>query len=88
MIVSFFIMLIASGPQLALSTELIASVLRLCHPVEQLPGVFQVGDVEALGEPAVHRGEEVVGLRPLAPAPTTASTLPRGLGRLAGPRAA
>ena len=34
--------------------------------VEQLLRSFQIGRVEALGEPAVDRGEEVAGLTPAA----------------------
>jgi hypothetical protein len=34
--------------------------------VEQRLGVLQIGGIEALGEPAVNRGEQVVGLLPLA----------------------
>jgi hypothetical protein len=41
-------------------------VLRLRQRVEQRLGVLEVGGIEPLGEPAVHRGEEVVGLDPLA----------------------
>ena len=41
-------------------------VTGLRQLVEQRLGVLEVGGVEALGEPAVDRGEEVVSLRAFA----------------------
>src|SRR5271166_7057805 len=39
---------------------------RLSQFVEQRPGFFQIGGVEAFGEPAVDRGEKIAGLTTLA----------------------
>jgi hypothetical protein len=56
---------IAVSPTQAFYREVATSTLR-CECVKQSLSLIQIERLEALGEPAVDRGEKLAGLLPLA----------------------